>query len=105
MGRDLRLARKYELQRLLGRGSVAEVWKAFDTQVKRSVALKLLHSDLQVDLDFITSFERELPIISSLRHPNIVQILDYQISQPREKDHLKAYIVMNYVKGQTLADY
>src|SRR6266487_4168188 len=105
MSRVLGLIGKYELQRLLGRGSLAEVWKAFDTRLKRSVALKLLHSDLQVDPNFITRFEREMPVISSLGHPNIVQIFDYQVFRPRGSDNLKAYIVMNYVKGRTLADY
>src|SRR6266567_4256732 len=105
MNKDLGLIGRYELQRPLGRGSLAEVWKAFDTRLKRSVALKLLHSDLQVDPNFITRFEREMPVISSLGHPNIVQIFDYQVFRPRGSDNLKAYIVMNYVKGRTLADY
>ncbi len=104
MNKDLALIGRYELQRSLGRGSLAEVWKAFDTRLKRSVALKLLHSDLH-DPNFITRFEREMPVISSLGHPNIVQILDYQVFRPRGSDNLKAYIVMNYVKGRTLADY
>src|SRR6266851_5574346 len=104
MNKDLALIGRYELQRSLGRGSLAEVWKAFDTRLKRSVALKLLHSDLH-DPNFITRFEREMPFISSLGHPNIVQILDYQVFRPRGSDNLKAYIVMNYVKGRTLADY
>src|SRR6266704_3359276 len=105
MNKDVGLIGRYELQRPLGRGSLAEVWKAFDTRLKRSVALKLLHSDLQVDPNFITRFEREMPVISSLGHPNIVQIFDYQVFRPRGSDNLKAYIVMNYVKGRTLADY
>src|SRR6266567_3495811 len=71
MNKDLGLIGRYELQRPLGRGSLAEVWKAFDTRLKRSVALKLLHSDLQVDPNFITRFEREMPVISSLGHANI----------------------------------
>src|SRR5712691_2928253 len=105
MSRNLGLIGKYELQRLLGRGSLAEVWKAFDTRVKRSVAIKLLHPDLRIDPNFITRFEREMPVISYLHHPNIVQVLDYQVSRLPESDNFKAYSVMNYVKGQTLADY
>src|SRR6266567_138121 len=105
MSRVLGLIGKYELQRLLGQKGLIEVWKAFDTQSKRSVVLKLLHPDLQIDPDFITRFKREVPGISSLGHPNIVKILDYQVFRPKGSDDLKAYIIMNYVKGKTLADY
>src|SRR5215472_7158036 len=105
MNKDLGLIGKYELQRPLERGSLTEVWKAFDTRLKRSVVLKLLHPDLQVNPDFITRFEREVPVISSLGHPNIVQILDYQVFRPGGSDNLQVYIVMNYVQGRTLAYY
>ena len=80
MSRDLGLIGKYELQRSLGRGSLAEVWKAFDTQLQRQVAMKFFHPDLQVDADFVTRFKREVLVIASLRHPNIVQILDFHLS-------------------------
>src|SRR6266566_3885047 len=105
MSRVLGLIGKYELQRPLGQERLIEVWRAFDTRSKRSVVLKLLHPDLQVDPDFITCFKREMPGISSLGHPNIVKILDYQVFRSKGSDNLKAYIVMNYVRGQTLADY
>jgi len=42
---------KYELRERLGRGGMAEVWKAFDTQLERYVAIKLLHADLQADME------------------------------------------------------
>jgi serine/threonine protein kinase len=105
MSKDLGLIGKYELQRPLRRGSSVEVWKAFDTRLKRSVVLKLLHPDLQVNPDFITRFEREVPVISSLGHHNIVQILDSLVFRPKGSQDLQAYIVMNYVRGPTLADY
>jgi serine/threonine protein kinase len=105
MNKVLGLIGKYELQRPLERGSLAEVWKAFDTRLKRSVALMLLHPDLQVNPDFITRFEREVPVISSLGHHNIVQILDSLVFRPKGSQDLQAYIVMNYVRGPTLADY
>ena len=65
---------KYELQQCLGRGGMGEVWKAFDQQLQRHVAIKLLHPDLQATPDFLTRFEREARIIASLHHPNIVHI-------------------------------
>jgi serine/threonine protein kinase len=96
---------KYELRERLGRGGMAEVWKAYDTQLHRYVALKILHADLQNDPSFITRFEREAQVIASLHHPNIVQIHDFQISRPPESSNTIAYMVMDYVEGQTLADY
>lgn len=96
---------KYELRERLGRGGMAEVWKGLDTQLQRYVALKILHADLQNDPSFITRFEREAQVIASLHHPNIVQIHDFQISRPPESSNTIAYMVMDYVEGQTLADY
>jgi len=96
---------KYELRELLGRGGSAEVWKAYDTQLERYVALKILHTDLQNDPSFIARFQREARVIASLHHPNIVQIHDFQISQLPESTSTIAYMVMDYVEGQTLATY
>src|SRR5215472_15160983 len=96
---------KYELQVRLGHGGMAEVWKAFDTQLRRNVAIKLLHANLQADPDFVTRFEREAQAVASLRHPNIVQIHDFQVSQPPESESPTAYMVMAYIEGQTLAQY
>ena len=96
---------KYELQQRLGQGSMAEVWKARDTQLQRFVAIKLLHANLQVDPNFITRFQREAQLIASLHHPNIVKIHDFQVTAVAETGDPVAYMVMDYVEGQTLADY
>jgi serine/threonine protein kinase len=96
---------KYELQQRLGWGGMAEVWKAFDPQLQRYVAIKLLHMNLQADPDFVARFQREAQLIASLHHPNIVQIHDFQIAGPPETDIPIAYMVMDYVEGPTLADY
>jgi serine/threonine protein kinase len=96
---------KYELQQRLAQGGQGEVWKALDTQLRRYVAIKLLHTDLQHDPDFAARFEREAQLIAALRHPNIVQIHDFRISQPPESEQTTAYMVMDYVEGQTLSDY
>src|SRR5712691_4755394 len=76
----LRRLGKYDLLQSLGHGGMAEVWKARDTQLQRYVAIKLLHPNLQADPDFVTRFQREAQAIASLRHPNIVQIHDFQVS-------------------------
>ncbi len=96
---------KYELQQPLGHGGMAEVWKALDTQLQRYVAIKLLHANLQADPTFVTRFQREAQTIASLRHPNIVQIHDFQVSQPPESRTPTPYMVMAYIEGRTLADY
>ncbi len=80
----LRRLGKYELLQSLGHGGMAEVWKARDTQLQRFVAIKLLHANLQADPDFVARFQREAQAIASLRHPNIVQIHDFQVSLPPE---------------------
>src|SRR3989454_10502379 len=95
---------KYQLQQQLGHGGMAEVWKALDTQLQRYVAIKLLHANLKEDPHFIARFEREAQLIASLHHPNIVQIHDFQIASS-EEDGTIAYMVMDYVEGQTLAAY
>ncbi len=95
---------KYELQEQLGHGGMAEVWKALDTQLQRYVAIKLLHANLKEDPHFIARFEREAQLIASLHHPNIVQIHDFQIVSTEEEGTI-VYMVMDYVEGQTLAEY
>ncbi len=95
----------YELQQRLGRGGMGEVWKAYDTHLQRYVAIKLLHADLQIDPSFIARFEREGRVIASLHHPNIVQVHVLRVVRPQKSEHRIAYLVMDYVEGQTLESY
>ncbi|HKF38802.1 MAG TPA: protein kinase [Ktedonobacteraceae bacterium] len=95
---------KYEMLERLGRGGMGEVWKARDTQLRRYVAIKLLHADLQANPDFVKHFMREAQLVASLRHPNIVQIHDFQLTDAQGPS-IKAYMVMDYIEGGTLADY
>jgi eukaryotic-like serine/threonine-protein kinase len=100
---------KYELVERLGHGGMAEVWKALDTQLQRYVAIKVLQPNLRDDPNFANRFRREAQLIASLHHPNIVQVHDFQIFQPDDDGKGAqspiAYMVMNYVEGETLADY
>src|SRR5579872_3319259 len=96
---------KYEMRERLGRGGMAEVWKAFDTQLHRYVAIKLMHADLQNDPDFMSRFVREARAIASLHHANIIQIYDFQTTGTTDPNSPLAYMVMDYVEGQTLAEY
>lgn len=93
---------KYELLERLGQGGMGEVWKARDTQLQRYVAIKLLRAELQDDPDFLAYFMREARLVAALRHPNIVQIHDFQLAGERESS-VQAHMVMDYIEGGTLA--
>ena len=99
------LMNRYELQERLGQSSIAEVWKAFDTQMHRYVAIKILHGNLQADPEFVTRFQREVQVIASLHHPNIVQYYDFSTSLLPGAANANAYMVMDYVEGWSLANY
>ncbi len=104
MSTNARRLGKYELQAQLGHGGMAEVWKAFDIQLHRYVAIKILHANLQEDPSFVSRFEHEAQLIASLHHPNIVQLHDFQIAS-QEANTTTAYMVMDYVEGETLGQY
>jgi serine/threonine protein kinase len=104
-GNSARRLGKYELHAILGRGGMAEVWKAWDNQLGRYVAIKILHMNLQNDPDFMKRFIREARAIASLHHPNIIKIHDFQIATYPESERDIAYMVMDCVEGETLADY
>lgn len=74
MGR--RLAGRYEVRSLIGRGGMAEVHLGFDTRLSRVVAIKMLRSDLARDSVFQARFRREAQSAASLNHANIVAVYD-----------------------------
>ena len=92
------LDQRYELQEKIGGGGMADVYKAMDLVLGRTVAVKVLHEQFKSDQEFITKFQREAQAAAQLSHPNIVNIYDVGAS---EGDH---YIVMEYVPGSTLKD-
>lgn len=92
------LADRYELKELVGQGGMADVYLAYDDILKREVAVKILRSSLTGDPIYITRFHREARAAAALCHRNIVEIYDVG-----EEDDLY-YIVMEYVRGQTLKE-
>ncbi len=92
---------KYELQERLVSGAVGEIWKAFDTQQRHYVAMKIIPINVQTSTDFTPRFYREAGVLAALRHPNIVPVQDFRVAQSGNE----AYIIMNYVEGPSLADY
>jgi hypothetical protein len=89
---------KYRIVARLGRGGMAEVYKAYQPGLDRYVGIKVLHSHLVDDQDFIGRFEREALATSKLRHPNIVQVLDF------DRDGDVYFMAMEYIDGPTLKD-
>ncbi len=94
---------RYQLRERLGSGGMARVYKAWDTNLERLVAIKILHEHLADDPTFKERFEREAKFIASFNHPNIVQLYDFKASM-RDGVPL-CYMVMSYIPGQTLAEY
>ena len=105
MSTDLQHLGKYEMRQRLAHNSMTEVWKSYDSQLKRSVAMKFLRANLQTDPDFATRFVREAEIIASLHHPNIVRIHDFGLLLPQTPGTAMAFLVMDWIEGQTLAEY
>jgi eukaryotic-like serine/threonine-protein kinase len=101
MGMNQRRLGKYELQERLESGAVGEVWKAFNTQQRCYVTLKIIPVNAQTGADFTPRFYREAHMLAALHHPHIVPIQDFHLSQSGSE----AYIIMDYVEGPSLADY
>jgi len=87
---------RYQLKELLGKGGMGEVWKAWQSDLGRWVALKLLTGGTEED---IARFIREARLAAKLSHPNIVQI--YEVG----KIGNRYFIAMQYIKGQPLNTY
>ncbi len=90
------IANRYEVIEHIGKGGMADVFKAIDTILNREVAIKILRADLSTDAVSILRFEREAQAATALSHPNIVEIYDVG----DYKGH--HFIVMEYLPGRTL---
>ncbi|HLO31078.1 MAG TPA: bifunctional serine/threonine-protein kinase/formylglycine-generating enzyme family protein [Anaerolineales bacterium] len=90
---------KVRIEKLLARGGMAEVYLGTHLTLERPVAIKLLHSHIEAEPMLLERFQREARVVAGLRHPNIVQIFDFDTIDGHP------YIVMEYLKGPTLANY
>jgi len=88
----------YELGEMLGAGGMGEVYKARDTRLERSVAIKVLAAHLSSNPAFRERFDREARTISSISHPNICALFDVGTTTDLH------YLVMEYLEGESLAD-
>lgn len=93
---------RYEIRDRIGSGGMARVYKAWDTNLERLVAIKILHEHLADDPTFKERFEREAKFIASFNHPNIVQVYDFAILS--HGGFPLCYMVMSYIPGKTLRE-
>ncbi|MGC8842152.1 MAG: serine/threonine protein kinase, partial [Candidatus Sumerlaeaceae bacterium] len=90
------IAGKYEILEEIGRGGMGSVYKAYQQNLDRIVAIKILSPELASDPDFRARFQREAKIVARLVHPNIVAVYDI------EPHANTCCIIMEYVDGQSL---
>ena len=96
------LGGRYELDGIVGRGGMAEVFRARDIRLDRIVGVKTLRDDLARDQTFQARFRREAQSAASLNHPSIVAV--YDTGEDMVGPTPVPYIVMEYVDGRTLRD-
>jgi serine/threonine protein kinase len=89
----------YRILREIGGGGFAKVYLAQDENLKREVAIKVLHANLAEDSDFRRFFEREAQLVAALEHLAVVPIYDYG------EINGQLYLVMRYMRGGTLSDH
>ncbi len=94
-----RLDGRYEIREIIGVGGMAVVYKAFDNQENRIVAIKILKEEFISNEEFLRRFKNESKAIAMLSHPNIVNVYDVSFGD------LIQYIVMEYIEGITLKEY
>ncbi len=90
---------KYEIQSLLGQGGMSAVFKAKNLVLNRTVAIKILLGNRNLNEQSLMRFQQEARAASQLDHPNIVKVHDFSVSI----DHAP-YMVMDYVEGNSIAE-
>src|SRR5438132_10917662 len=89
----------YEIVSPIGAGGMGEVYRARDTRLDRSVAIKIVSGDVTANPELRQRFEREARALSSLSHPHICALYDIGQMEANGSD----YLVMEYLEGETLA--
>ena len=90
------IAGRYELEELVGSGGMSSVYRAYDRQLERRVALKVLHERLGGDDEHVSRFRHEARAVAQLSHPNVVTVIDRGVDGGRQ------FIVFEYVDGENL---
>jgi serine/threonine-protein kinase len=92
------LDRRYRIDELIGEGGMAHVYRVTHTMIGKSLAAKVVRQELRNDEEVVRRFLREAQIVSSIKHPNVVDISDYG-----ETPEGGAFCVMELLRGRTLA--
>lgn len=90
---------KVQIEAPIARGGVAEVYLGTHLTLQRNVAVKILRTSSEDHSDALERFQREARVVASLRHPNIVQVYDFDMV---DND---PYLVMEYIQGPSLSKY
>ena len=101
------IAGRYRIGQLVGRGGMAEVYEGYDTRLGRTVAIKLLKSDLANDANFEAKFRQEAQASARMAHPSIVRIYDAGEEETTDANGNQVktpFIIMELVKGRLLRD-
>lgn len=93
------LDRRYRIDELIGEGGMAHVYRVTHTMIGKSLAAKVVRQELRNDEEVVRRFLREAQIVSSIKHPNVVDISDYG-----ETPEGGAFCVMELLRGRTLAE-
>jgi serine/threonine-protein kinase len=93
------ISNRYVVEEMLGQGGMSSVYKGTDPNLKRVVAIKLIHSHLSSNPDFVQRFEEEAAAVAQLRHHGIIQVYDFN------KDDDLYYMILEFVPGETLQDH
>jgi eukaryotic-like serine/threonine-protein kinase len=91
---------RYRLDEQVGQGGMAVVWRGFDTQLRRVVAVKVLHPHLHAREDIRRRFDREAQAVARLHHPHILDVYDFSglAAEP-------SYLVTEFIRGRTLREF
>jgi len=90
---------RVRIEKFLARGGMAEVYLGKHLTLERSVAVKVLHSHIEAEPELLQRFQREAKVVAGLRHPNIVQVFDFDTHEGHP------YIVMEYINGLSFSSY
>ena len=88
---------KYRLIESVGGGAMGEVFKAEHIRMQKIVAIKILHSDVENNLEIIERFKREARASAAIDHANICNVMDFDVT-----DQGEFYLVMEFLEGDTL---
>lgn len=87
---------RYQIEQLIGQGGMSAVYRANDPNLRRIVAVKLIHTHLSDDPSFVRRFMEEAATVAQLRHPNIIQVYDF------DHDEDVYFIVFEFIPGESL---